>query len=143
MRIDVTNTDSSVIAGIRYDDNARELTVYLVGGRQYTYVAVDGDTVADFLSSESLGSFYNSRIKAHFALKTPKPIIPRHEAEVYADVVALTKKAARRLMDETSWHLTDPGYSRGTVSAIGRVYDSLKENVVALEAILASVEVGE
>jgi hypothetical protein len=60
--------DSSLVNGIYYDENDRELMVALDGGygycdNLYVYKDVDKGTFQDFVSSNSKGGFYNTEIK--------------------------------------------------------------------------------
>jgi hypothetical protein len=60
---------SSVIRFFRYDDQARELTIHFVSGRRYVYLQVPAATVAEFRAAESKGTFFNARIRDHFAYR--------------------------------------------------------------------------
>ena len=60
---------SSVIRHFRYDPNSRELTVHFVSGRRYVYLQVPVKTVTDFKAAVSKGTFFNARIRDHFAYR--------------------------------------------------------------------------
>ena len=66
---------STVIRHFRYDPSCRELTVHFVSGRRYVYLQVPATTVAEFKAALSKGTFFNTRIRDHFAYRELDPVI--------------------------------------------------------------------
>lgn len=64
---------STVIRNFRYDPDCRELTVHFVSGRRYVYLQVPAQTVAEFRAAFSKGTFFNTRIRDHFAYRELEP----------------------------------------------------------------------
>lgn len=65
--------DSSVVRGVRYDAEAATLLVWLTSrGPPYRYLRVPPEVAAAFLEAPSKGRFFNSVIKAGYAVETPE-----------------------------------------------------------------------
>lgn len=58
---------STVIRRFDYDAPARRLDIEFVTGRRYSYHDVPDRIVAAFRAATSKGSFFNRRIRDHFA----------------------------------------------------------------------------
>jgi lysyl-tRNA synthetase class 2 len=58
---------STVIRSFRYDPEARELHVTFVSGRRYAYADVPAEVAEQMRLAFSKGSFFNRRIRDHFA----------------------------------------------------------------------------
>lgn len=58
---------STVIRHFDYDKGARRLDIEFVSGRRYSYHDVPARIVAAMRSATSKGSFFNRRIRSHFA----------------------------------------------------------------------------
>jgi lysyl-tRNA synthetase class 2 len=58
---------STVIRSFRYDPEARELHVTFVSGRRYAYADVPAEVAEEMRLAFSKGSFFNRRIRDHFA----------------------------------------------------------------------------
>jgi hypothetical protein len=58
--------ESSVMAGIEYDDEACELDILFSSGKTYRYFDVPADVHARLLEAESKGQFFNEEIKGAF-----------------------------------------------------------------------------
>jgi lysyl-tRNA synthetase class 2 len=56
-----------VIRSFRYDPEARELHVTFVSGRRYVYADVPAEVAEEMRLAFSKGSFFNRRIRDHFA----------------------------------------------------------------------------
>ncbi len=60
------SVESSNIAQIGYDGDARELRVRFNSGAEYVYSEVPGTVFADFLDADSKGQFLNQNIKGAY-----------------------------------------------------------------------------
>jgi lysyl-tRNA synthetase class 2 len=58
---------SSVIRSYVYDPDSQSLAVEFVSGRRYRYDAVPAELVEAMRRARSKGSFFNRRIRDHFA----------------------------------------------------------------------------
>jgi lysyl-tRNA synthetase class 2 len=58
---------STVIRSFRYDPEARELHITFVSGRRYAYADVPAEVAEEMRLAFSKGSFFNRRIRDHFA----------------------------------------------------------------------------
>ena len=58
---------STVIRRFDYDEGERRLEIEFVTGRRYSYHDVPARIVAAFRAATSKGSFFNRRIRDHFA----------------------------------------------------------------------------
>jgi len=54
---------SSVVAGVEYDDESRQLDIRFASGKRYRYFDVPADIYAGLLDAESQGKFFNKEIK--------------------------------------------------------------------------------
>jgi hypothetical protein len=57
---------SSMIAGVEYDDETRELDILFSSGKTYRYFDVPADVYAMLLDAESKGQFFNEEIKGAY-----------------------------------------------------------------------------
>ena len=64
--IPLTPVQSSNLAAIGYDAEARELRVQFQSGHIYSYVEVPPETWAQFQAAESKGRFYGAEIKGKY-----------------------------------------------------------------------------
>jgi hypothetical protein len=60
---------SSVISMVGYDEKNLVLEVRFHSGRVYDYLEVPPDVVKDFLTSDSLGKYFNDVIRPRFRMK--------------------------------------------------------------------------
>jgi KTSC domain len=61
--------DSSVIAGIGYDEATGVLEVKFRSGSIYDYFGVPAATIRELLTADSLGKYFNEQIRGHFPEK--------------------------------------------------------------------------
>jgi hypothetical protein len=60
---------SSVIADFEYEPELARLTVTFTTGRVYEYFMVPPDVAASFHSAFSKGTFFNTKIRDHYAFR--------------------------------------------------------------------------
>jgi len=61
--IDMTPVQSSNLAAVGYDAEARELTIEFVSGETYVYEDIDPALYEGLMSAGSLGSFFYANIR--------------------------------------------------------------------------------
>jgi len=57
---------STAIRAHAYDDRTRQLTITFVSGRRYVYDEVPKAVYTAFTRADSLGGFFNSKIRDHY-----------------------------------------------------------------------------
>ena len=58
--------ESSVMAFVKYDDDAGELDITFMSGKTYRYLNVPAEVYDGLLEAESKGEFFNDNIKDDF-----------------------------------------------------------------------------
>jgi len=58
--------ESSVMAFVKYDDDAGELDITFMSGKTYRYLNVPAEVYDGLLEAESKGEFFNENIKDDF-----------------------------------------------------------------------------
>ena len=58
--------NSSVIAGISYQEWTRTLVVHFHSGRSYSHPGVPPQIVSGLLHASSAGQYYNAHIRGHY-----------------------------------------------------------------------------
>lgn len=58
--------ESSVIAEIEYYAEVEMLVVYFISGKKYVYEKVPEDVYYYLLKAESVGAYYNEKVKGQF-----------------------------------------------------------------------------
>lgn len=58
--------ESSVIAAVRYDANARRLDVRFTSGELYRYSGVPASVMRAFMAAPSAGEFFNAEIRGAY-----------------------------------------------------------------------------
>ena len=114
--VELTPVNSSLFSGVRYDDEHWTLTVrFKSNGSALCYQQVPPEVGDEFLSAESMGKFYSSRIKGRYeALPVSDLISPppaSGEPEAFADAGFITDADIRRV---------DPDYQPKSQPEINR-----------------------
>ena len=65
--------DSSWVAAIGYQEEAREVRVSLIDGGAYAYESVPPDVWRRFVAAESKGIFVNEVLKPNYGVRTLSP----------------------------------------------------------------------
>lgn len=58
--------ESSMMTGVDYDEETRELDIRFASGKTYRYFDVPADVYARLLDAESKGQFFNEEIKDQY-----------------------------------------------------------------------------
>jgi hypothetical protein len=70
-----TVTRSSFVKRVCYDERQNYMLISL-NGTYYHYCEIDSGTVANLMSADSMGRYYNATIKGHFDCRVNR--MPRH-----------------------------------------------------------------